>query len=317
MKKISEAQDEESALRRLAAQRQLYSEAKTFQFFHLTIAVPMTVIVFTLAVVFPSFQEFATIWGIVLVLIDIWLFSRTENALHLRAAKIQELFDCDVLNIPWNDLKCRSKPDPEDIAEHSGKYLKKTSNFDELKKWYSPEANELPLFLSRIVCQRSNVTWESRLRRRYATGITVLMTFLVLAIVSIGFARNLSINSILVNLVVPLLPAFAWGIPQIMKNLDAVKDIDSLKEAIDKIWDNAFSLRLSKQELADAARSIQDEIYDHRRSKPLVFDWIYSKFRLKDETLMNQGTSELVREALQLLYEHGGVEEAKRLLQCD
>ena len=42
--------------------------------------------------------------------------------------------------------------------------------------------------------------------------------------------------------------------------------------------------------------NLQNEIYDHRRSAPFVFDWVYKKLKNKDEELMNKNAETLVKE---------------------
>jgi hypothetical protein len=301
MASISQIQNEEISIRRLAAQRQMYSEAKKFRSYHLIIAVPITVSIFILAVIFPSVQKFANGWGIVLFLLELGILRNLEKTLHDRAAMIQELFDCEVLGIPWNDVKCRAKPDPEDVIIYSDKHFKNAANKKKLENWYSIEVDKLPFNLGRIVCQRSNITWEGRLRRRYSNTITILMVLLFLSIVIIGGEKDYNLVTIFVNLIIPLLPAFGWGIPEIMQNLNAAKNLDSLKELIERTWKDAFSYNLSDQQLIDIARQIQDEIYDCRRLSPLIPDRIYEKFRPKDENLMWQASAELANEALELL----------------
>lgn len=301
MNKISEAQMEEKQINRLAAQRQMYSDAKRIHFYQILLAVPLTIIIFILANIFPDFQKFATYWGIVILLLEIGVLRIFENSLHERAAKIQEQFDCEVLGLPWNDVKCRNYPDPEDIAIYSQKHLHESGNRELLFNWYAPEVDKLPLYLGRIVCQRSNLTWESRLRRRYALGVLTLGILLVLMIFVLGLVRSLTLGDTLLYLVIPLLPAFGWIFPQYKQNMDAAENLDSLKESVDRIWQDAFQRHLSEEELSNKSRQLQDAIYENRLNSPLVFDRIYKLFRKKDDGTMYSGVAELADQALELM----------------
>lgn len=42
------------------------------------------------------------------------------------------------------------------------------------------------------------------------------------------------------------------------------------------------------------SRELQDAIYNHRVSSPLIFDWIYNRLRSQMEERMNAGAQELV-----------------------
>jgi hypothetical protein len=43
---------------------------------------------------------------------------------------------------------------------------------------------------------------------------------------------------------------------------------------------------------------MRDEIYERRRTNPLIFDWIYYRLRDEQEQQANQAADELVLEAL-------------------
>jgi len=294
MKKISEAQNEEKQIRRLGAQREMYSRAKRIQFYHLLISVPVTVGIFLAAAIFPAFQKFAMYWGVIITLLDLGIIRRLETSLQQRAAKIQEEFDCEVLQIPWNDMKARARPDPEDVAEYSDRHFKTPGNKEKLRDWYSPTVDQQPLHLGRIVCQRSNVTWESRLRRRYAAAIAAVLVFLGIIMLLMWILKEMKPDNVIMNLVIPLLPVFVWGIPQLSSNLAAAKNMDALKELINDLWRDAFSAKSSAEELARKARELQDQIFEHRRQAPLVPDRIYRKFRPKDQELMDKGAAGLI-----------------------
>lgn len=310
MKKISEAQNEEKQILRLAAQREMYSQAKRIQLYHLITSVPLTVAVFLTAVFFPGFQKYAAYWGVIITLLDLGIIRRLETSLQQRAAKIQELFDCEVLQIPWNELKCRAYPDPEDVAEYSERHFKTPGNREKLQDWYSPTVDRLPLHLGRIVCQRSNVTWESRLRRRYATGIAALLILLGVIILAVWMVKEMRPEQVILNLLIPLLPAFVWGISHFNGNMAAAKNMDVLKELMDKLWRDAFAGKSTPEDLVPPARELQNQIFEHRQQAPLVPDRVYNKFRPKDQDLMYKGTAQLVEEALSLLANKGSLPDA-------
>ena len=103
---INERQNSELNLKRLAAQRQLYSDAKKMM--HIQFAISgMAVIVFAIIgnIISKEYAVYITVLSILCVLFDeLFLTKRIEN-LRLNAAIIQEDFDCDVLQIPFNYIK--------------------------------------------------------------------------------------------------------------------------------------------------------------------------------------------------------------------
>src|SRR5438034_9094825 len=106
-------QNADRQLERLAAQRQLYSDAKRIQFWHTILSVPIVVAWSFVVLACPKLGVIAALWGIVLTFMDILTFTPWQSALKNKAATIQELFDCDVLQIPWHKLKVGRTTDAE------------------------------------------------------------------------------------------------------------------------------------------------------------------------------------------------------------
>ena len=48
-----------------------------------------------------------------MAILDPALFNLWQQSLKQQAAKIQELFDCDVLQLEWRELKVGRRPDAE------------------------------------------------------------------------------------------------------------------------------------------------------------------------------------------------------------
>ena len=44
------------------------------------------------------------------------------------------------------------------------------------------------------------------------------------------------------------------------------------------------------------SRELQDAIFNHRASSPLIFDWVYNLLRRRMEEQMNAGADQLVSE---------------------
>jgi hypothetical protein len=122
MNDIAKSQNEPRQLQRLAAQRQLYSTAKRIFGIQLLLGGPIA-IGWSLAVVAsPELKGFAAVWGALVSFSDVLWLTPWQKRLRERAARIQEAFDCDVLQLPWNDIKTGKPPDPELIKEQADKY---------------------------------------------------------------------------------------------------------------------------------------------------------------------------------------------------
>ena len=299
MKKISEAQIEEKQLKRLAAQRQIYREGKKLQSLQIILFVPLSVLVSISALLFPKMQNWAAAW--VLTLFLIFGLSLWESKFREKAAKIQELFDCEVLQMEWNPFACNGLPDNDDIVSYSNKYLKKEKNFNAFidPPWYQSSTDKVPLHIGRILCQRENVSWEARSRKIYAMGI--LSISIAVAVIMLGIAsyRNLDFQSILMKLILPLFPAFYWAVTCYRENRKASENMMKVKEQIHKLLNKMKDGIASEEEITKASRELQNVIYYKRRDTPSVFDWIYKKYRNENELHERDAAETIVADILE------------------
>ena len=110
---IAAEQNTERQLQRLAAQRQLYASAKRVLGFHVLLGGPLAVASAFLVLLFPPAKGYVALWGVIVVLCDVLWLTPWQKRLRSSAAGVQEMFDCDVLSLAWNDLKAGKRPDPE------------------------------------------------------------------------------------------------------------------------------------------------------------------------------------------------------------
>jgi hypothetical protein len=156
-----------------------------------------------------------------------------------RAAKIQELFDCDVLQIPWAELKVGHRPDTETVVEAAEKYRRPDPDYTALRNWYPAIVGQVPLSLARLVCQRSNCCWEATLRRRYATVVAIVIGALSFLVFVLGLMRGISLEKFILAVLAPLMSTFLWGIRKYREQREAANSADRLKEYVEKRWGNA------------------------------------------------------------------------------
>lgn len=300
MNSIATLQNEPRQLQRLAAQRQLYSTAKRIFGVQLVLGGPIAVACSLAVVAMPEFRAYAAIWGALVSLSDVLWLSWWQDRLKERAAKIQEAFDCDVLQLPWNDIKVGKHPDPELVKEQSDKYHASQIDLPPLADWYAPIVSGLPLEVSRVICQRSNCWWDSNQRRLYATWVLVGVIIVVLLISGLGFIGGLTVEKLILAAVLPLFPALLLGARQFTDQNKAANRLDKLKDHAESLWAEACS-GAEPARLTSRSRALQDEIFENRKRSPLVFDAIFRRLRNNYEVQMNHGAAELVAEARQTL----------------
>jgi len=297
---ITTEQNTVRQLQRLATQRQLYATAKTIFSLQLFLSGPVAVMTVFLGVASPSLKGYIALWGLVIALLDIMWLNPWQKRLRDSAARVQELFDCDVFSLPWNDLKAGKRPDPELVKEQSDKYAKWASKMPPLTNWYSTEIVDLPLHWGRIACQRSNCWWDSKQRRRYAFTVISGVAVMFFAVLCIAMRNGLTVEDFILTVVAPLAPVLMLGIRQYTEHNDAAARLDKLKEHAEKLWNDALA-GMDESSMTSASRVLQDEILESRRRSPLVFDAIFKRLRHGYEDQMNFATAELAAEARQKL----------------
>lgn len=249
-----------------------------------------------LVMVEPPLKGIAAGWGLTIVLSDIFWLTPWQKRLRDSAARIQEAFDCDVLELPWNDIKVGKRPDPELVSEQAGKYEKWSATMPTLRNWYPPTVDELPLSIARIACQRSNCWWDANQRRRYATVVIAAIAFVFAAVLGFSLYAGLTVENFILQVVAPLAPALLLGVRQYSEQMEAAGRLERLKEHAERLWNEALSAEPS-YDLVLGARNLQDEIFENRRKSPLVFDAIFKKLRPRYERQMNRGIDDLVSQA--------------------
>ena len=157
---IAAAQNAAKQIQRLAAQRQLYATAKHVFGWQVALGGPVAIAGAVFVLLRPEFKVYVASWGLLVAMCDLFWLTPWQKSLRGNAARIQEAFDCDVLELGWNDLKAGKHPDPELVVVQCTKYQKWADKMPTLENWYSPRADELPLHIGRIICQRTNCRWD-------------------------------------------------------------------------------------------------------------------------------------------------------------
>lgn len=301
---IIASQNREDRLDLLRAQRVYYLRAKRLQsvFIFLALALPWVGVVWGAEI--PKLRPWLASAGIVLLLVDIAFATRVQRNWVKTAARIQEQFDTEVYELPWNQLVVGPRVDPEAVRLVTRRPIgaKERSG---LEGWYEKCIGTLPLGLARLVCQRTNVTYDMRVRKAYANGLLVAAALLGFYFLHCAMQADLPFAEIVLTAVVPYMPFAAFVLREHRKQADTVETLTTLKSEIDKLWSRSIKSPNSAELMLDA-RSLQDAIYRNRTSNPLVYDWVYWLMRKLNEDLARHAAQSLVDEAQRSLNQAQG-----------
>lgn len=293
---IPESQNNLTNLERLASQRRIYSNSKTILGWQMILGGPVAVMAVALIALLPDTKGLVVFWSLAVAVADVAWLTPWQKRLRLSAARIQELFDCDVLELPWNALKAGPPPPPEQIAEASSRYFSKTQSMPALTDWYPPQVGEVPLPLARVICQRVNCWWDGSQRRRYVAATVLGLTTVALLVIGIAIPAGLTLDEFLARIAAPLLPALILGYRHAVEQNEAAIRLDGLRQHAEQLWRDALA-GTSHLTLAQRSRILQDEIFDCRRRSPPVFDVVFRLLRHQHEAVATAAVAALVSQA--------------------
>jgi hypothetical protein len=233
---------------------------------------------------------------VVIALLEVVWFAPLTSHYREQAAKIQQSFDCDVLNLHWNEILCGKNVDFEVVERWSRKYRAKGLSSVGLKDWYSVALSGLPLSVARMLCQRTNCRWDVDLRKTYNALIYFVGAILLLFLIAVAFALDMTVKNFLAVVLSPSLPFAVFASKTIMDNRDSIVRIESIKDAIEGIWEKTLKKTVSEKEMQEFSEAVQDGIYMNRKNNPLIFDWVHFLSRDENEILMNKSAENCVDE---------------------
>jgi hypothetical protein len=288
-------QNGEPQVRLLRARRQKFVDGKRLLSLQLILTIGVPVVGALLTLKWRDLQGLVAFASLVIAILDVTLLDRLQQKIRQTTAKIQEQFDCRVLDLPWDTFTVGAKADPETIHEASKKYNRGRPD-SKLDNWYPLAVARVPLHLARIICQRTNLWYDSKLRRQYGGWTLAITLGLSVVFVAIGVIEKLALDSFVLIVLAPAAPILIWGLREYLRQCEAADGLERLKSEAEGLWEDARHGKCGDADCAVKSRQFQNAIYELRRRSPLVFDWIYKLRRPNLEDQMNHGAEEFVKQ---------------------
>ncbi|MBB4603592.1 F0F1-type ATP synthase assembly protein I [Hymenobacter luteus] len=289
MNSIPTIQNNLQQLRKLLVEDRLYSKAKTCNGIQIILVVFVSAALSLVAVICETWGPRAALYGAIITILDFYLFDPIIAQLKGRAASVRECFDIDVLilpqspfreaNIPIEDIVAIPDPLPE---------ARKRNKID----WYPKIIHEIPIEPARLICQRSSMQYDERLRNSFTYLWITLVAVIVfawtvwLAIKNPDFYHIATVTS-------AILPAFLFCVKQNILNKEACTTIAKMRVYFDEVWKECLS-NSNSMRLTESSRQIQDALFDHRSQRPLVPNFYYKLTRDQNEQIMDSAAEDYV-----------------------
>ena len=276
---IAERQNTPESLAKLAAQRLLYSRAKRVR--NIGALLVLTIAMLGLAASVSADQclgQFLPLFALTMWFVDQEVLKRMEARIRTEAATIQEDFDCFVLDLPWPTHKGIDHPTSDRLRQLSEEAKSKPGISEGLRDWYSPAAIPEHPLLSKIHCQRINHWWELTLRKRWNGLLTVGSWSFVFVVLLLSVCTGITVAKF-AAIAASNLRVIAWA-------RDEVRDRFMEIQQMDRMHRHLSSYTAENVPSPSDIRSVQDEVYELRRSKSPLPEWFYwlNRDRLERET---------------------------------
>ena len=271
-------QNEEKAIEYLAAQRQIYSEAKKLDNIGIIFSVILPLVLSIMQLFFKEnifWSLSSKILSIVSMFVGMAVGSFVKKGKNV-AAMIQQMFDVYVYQMPWdNKLFGKEKNLSYLIAEKSKILLDKAGERDKLMNWYTGCVGEGVSNIKGIwMCQKENFNWDVNLRKKYKKSCSIIVGVLIVGILLAGLVNDESII-VLISRFAVILPMLKWLFPMIKQLNDDIRNMQEIDELIND----------SEEKTMDDLQEIQNKLYVHRKSCYAIPDFFYNRYKDNDEDL--------------------------------
>lgn len=280
MNTIKASQELPENMKFLKAQRVIYANAKKIYRWQLTITIIVVIILnflklFQKEITKIDLAPYIALVSVTVTLVDLLFLTNYLSKYKTNGAKAQELFDCHIYNIEWNETNTGDKPENWIIEEAEKKYIHNPKA--PLTNWYHIDLDGLSQEEAIIRCQETNLEYDRKLRYHFKNDCTITCLIVVIGSFTVATIINASLQGYLTNFIAPTLPLIVILIKLILDNNKAVKSLEEVRKAARKL--RIAGSTPSMQQL----RQVQDKLYNSRKDSVLIPENYYQYRRLKLE----------------------------------
>jgi hypothetical protein len=288
MNNILQNQNKPENLKKLAAQRQLYKEAKKYFMLQIWFTVPVTVLLAFLKLIPESVLGFnaayvAAYFGIIIAIADQLVGYYIVSDYRTKAAKIQEQFDCEVFEMEWNMILVPKKVPVEVINKFARRYIDNPKY--PLTDWYPEEIKGYSKEKAIYSCQQASLHYDRTLRTKFIRTIGIISASILLLMILVSLVEGLTLRNFFIQVIAPFLPVLIITLKIAFENRKSIKEANDGHAIISNFSSENVTPPMSE------LRKIQDKIYCNRKSSPLVPEFFYSKERMKLEEEMHENAA--------------------------
>ncbi len=248
----------------LKAQAAVYKETEIFSNIDFFLSTGATALLVVLKILFFQLEIWGVITGIVAAIVTIGSFILSlviSNRKDL-AARMQMMFDCNVLSINWNDAVLGRKPKQEEIDHY--KVIQTRKDESTFNGWYNVRVKGKPLDVARILAYQENISYDVNLREAFIAIISILCIFLLGISVYLFVIGN--------SFWLALIPLFAFLLKVLIINIWSLFKFKAVIDDFNEILDLLVN---RKYVGVKRFNSLFHSMYEHRRRTYKIPDKVF------------------------------------------
>lgn len=288
---IPQRQNREDAIELLQAKCAAYDRAQHVMYARVIVAAVLPAVLTVLLFADQVWSPLAMLITLAVLVGEPFVAEPYEERLRVEGARFQEQFDCSVLDMPWNTERHGEPPSKEEIILMAHRYRPRPGA--PVYNWYPVEVGQIPRAPARLLCQRANGWWDSNMRERYANHLAMLLIAIVVPVIAAGVMLNQSALEV-IAIVCALAPLISWSTREMRSQRKDAAARSTILHRADALWALATRGEVTPEELGRSSRSLQNDIFDQRRSARPPIGWAYSRYRDADESAMCAGAEQRV-----------------------
>lgn len=286
---IAETQNTRRALRLLVAQRNMHSKAKRWSTISTVGVAVIAVAAPIISILMPELAIVASAVAGLWIFLGRTLFVNMQLNRTCKAASIQEDFDVLVFGMPALSPKSprATLEEVEVLAGPDNKLEEKVAR-QKLREWY-PIDTTIPGVESVAIAQRANASYSSRLLNLNSNLWIISLSAWGAISIGIGIAREWELETFLLGVFLPFLPALLDVFEQWKLTKSASRERLELVSSIEEKLLNTDEGHVQPQDLL----VWQERMYSLRVSSPQTADFLYRITRKANERAMKGAAREL------------------------
>jgi hypothetical protein len=195
------------------------------------------------------------------------------------AATLQEMFDADLLGLPWNRVAVGDRLGEDEVSR-----LNRHFRGDEkrLRGYYLVASTAGPYDV--LFCLEQNLVWGSRIRLRFAQLMLAVLVLWTVAGIVVTSATGGTVSRLVTGWFVPSLGLLLLCLDMYRTQMASTRERLRVLKLVRAVIDEPASPVIAEPgALTLFARQVQDTLYHMRRLQPRLPNWYFQHYHDQDK----------------------------------